>query len=92
MNNTREELSDFYDKLLFADGFDDAIIGISSGMDEPRVVYSIGKMIDILTKEHDMEPDEANEFLEFNTIFAWVGDKTPIYLHTKEELLCQNIQ
>ena len=50
------------------------------------------EMIDILTKEHNMEPDEANEFLEFNTIFAWMGDKTPIYLHTKEELLCQNIQ
>jgi len=92
MSNIREELLDFYDELLFADGFDDAIVGISSGMDEPRVVYSIGKMIDILIKEHSMEYHEANEFLEFNTIFAWVGEKTPIYLNTKEELLCQNIQ
>ena len=31
------------------------------------------------------------EFLEFNTLFAWVGEKTPIYLYTKEEILCQNI-
>ena len=92
MNNIREELSEFYDELLFADGFDDAIVGVSSGMDEPRVVYDICKMIDILIKEHSMEADEASEFLEFNTIFAWVGDKTPIYLNTKEELLCQNIQ
>tara|TARA_R110000851_G_scaffold220968_1_gene373795 strand:+ start:69 stop:347 length:279 start_codon:yes stop_codon:yes gene_type:complete len=92
MTNTSEELSEFYDELLFADGFDDAIVGVSSGMDEPRVVYDIDKMIDILIKEHSMEGQEAIEFLEFNTIFAWVGDKTPIYINTKEELLCQNIQ
>lgn len=89
-NNIRTELSDSYDELLFADGFDDAIIGVSCGMEESRVVYSIGKMIDILIKEHDMEANEADEFLQFNTIFAWVGDRTPIYLNTKEEI-CQNI-
>ena len=92
INDIRAELSDSYEDLLFADGFDDAIIGVSCGMEEPRVVYDINKMIGILTEEHSMKADEANEFLEFNTIFAWVGDKTPIYLNTKEELLCQNIQ
>ena len=81
----RERLVEQYgdEELLFADCFDDAIVGVSCGMEEPRVVYSVEKMIDTLIKEHNMEADEANEFIEFNTIFAWVGDRTPIYINTE---------
>ena len=38
----REELSESYgDDLLFADGYDGAIIGVAIGIDSGRVVYSI---------------------------------------------------
>lgn len=61
--------------LIKADGFDDAIIGVSSDI---RIVYSLEKIIEILQK--DMTEDEAVEFFYFNIESAYVGDKTPIYV------------
>lgn len=61
--------------LIKADGFDDAIIGVSSDI---RVVYSLDKIIEILQK--DMSEEEAVEFFYFNIESAYVGDKTPLYV------------
>lgn len=77
---TFDEILDEYpeDEFLKADGFDDAIIGL-----EPmtmRLVYDMSKMIDVL-KEQGMQYEEAIEYLEFNTWSAYVGEKSPIYIH-----------
>ena len=89
MSSIREELTEVYEDLLFANGFDEAIIGVESS--NHRVVYDVEKMVEILVNREGMDSCEARGFLEFNTLFAWVGEKTPIYLYTKEEILCQNI-
>lgn len=65
------------DNLLFADGFDDAIIGVTSTT-PLRVVYSQAKMIRILSK--DMTKDEAIEHLGYNVFDADVGERTPLYI------------
>ena len=62
---------------LYADGLDDAIIGIDS--QTMRVVYSRNKCIDILTAE-GMDPEDALEYLEYNTFNHWVGEYTPIWV------------
>ena len=81
----REELSDIYgDDLLFADGYDNAIIGVCVGFDSGRVVYSVQKMIEIAAKELSVDHDEASEWLEYNTFQAYVGEYTPIYLYLEE--------
>ena len=67
--------------LLFADGFDDCIIGVSYGM-VPRVVYDKDLMIYSL-QDDGMDECEAIEYLEFNTWGAWVGPRTPIYIDVK---------
>ena len=64
------------EELLFADGFDDAIIGLDT--QDLRVVYSKQKMISIL--EPQMGLDDAIEYLEYNTWCAFVGEQTPIYV------------
>jgi len=76
--SAREKILAFVpdEELLFADGFDDAIIGLDTN--NLRVVYSKQKMISIL--EPEMGLDDAIEYLEFNTWCAYVGDKTPIYM------------
>jgi hypothetical protein len=76
--SAREKILAFVpdEELLFADGFDDAIIGLDTN--NLRVVYSKQKMIEIL--EPEMGLDDAIEYLEFNTWCAYVGDKTPIYM------------
>ena len=69
--------------LLFADGFDDAIIGICPS--SFRVVYSRSKCIKILMK--DMTEEDAVEYAEYNTFNAYVGEKTPIWVDDLSEML-----
>ena len=77
----REELSEHYSTdLLFADGYDDAIIGVCVGFDSGRVAYSIPKMIEIAANDLSVDYNEAVEWLEYNTFGAYVGENTPIYM------------
>lgn len=73
------------DKTYFADGFDEAVIGLNLEKKVPRVVYSKSMMIEILSEEFEKEGYEehysdAIEYLEFNTWVAYVGQGTPLYL------------
>jgi len=63
------------DEVLVADGFDDAIIGIDSN--SMRLIYSVSKCIEILSKE--MDEEEAVEYFDFNVRGSYVGEKTPIW-------------
>ena len=72
---------DLPEDLLLADGFDDAFIGIGRRCGQPDVaVYDVSKCIHILMKDAPWTYDAAVEYLEFNSIGAWVGEKTPIWL------------
>ena len=75
-----EQLEDCGYTAQLADGFDDAIIGIGSQMGHTKtvVIYSQTKIIECLMK--DMSADDAIEYFEFNTLGAYVGDTTPIYV------------
>lgn len=64
-------------QALFADGFDDAIVGVH--LDWERVIYDKAKMIEILVNE-GMTDLDAIEYLEFNVWGAYVGTHTPIYI------------
>jgi len=65
---------------LYADGFDDAIIGIGRQFNKTIVVYDESKCLDILIKRDGMTEKEAIEFFEFNVVGAYVGEHTPIYV------------
>lgn len=75
--NIRNYLSENFPDTLIADGFDDAIIGVAH---DGRAVYDINAMLDVLIKRDHMLLSEAMEFLEFNTLNAYVGDMTPIFI------------
>ena len=79
---TRDEIVEMTgdDEMLFADGLDDAIMGVvwRCGAPNPVVCYSIEKCIENLTV--DMDRDEAEEYFWFNTAGAYVGDYTPVFL------------
>jgi hypothetical protein len=63
-----------------ADGLDDAIIGVATMIDGTRkVIYSCDKCIDIFMKD-GMTDEEATEYFEYNTLGAYVGKQTPIFL------------
>lgn len=80
-NNVLQNIFDFYpdDEFLIADGFNDAVIGIDSGLD--RLVYSSEKCVEILMERDGMSFDEAVEFFEYNVAGAYVGELTPIFVY-----------
>lgn len=63
------------DDLMFADGFDEAILDVSH--DGCSIMYSFNKAVEILCKK--MEYDDAVEFLYFNTLCV-TGKNMPIYV------------
>ena len=70
--------------LLKADGFDDAVIGVSEDFNSPpRLIYSVKKCIEILMKE--MSYEDAVEHFNFNVSGAYVGEQTPVWCHDDYE-------
>ena len=65
---------------LTADGFDDAIIGIAHRFSNVTVAYDWDKCIQILMDNSEMSYIDALEYFAFNTIGAWVGENTPIFV------------
>ncbi len=71
---------------MFADGFEDAIIGLAQQFTKlPIVVYDRRRCIEILMERDGMTHEEAEEFFSFNTEGAWVGEQTPMFLDRCED-------
>jgi len=70
--------------MLEADGLKKAFLGIGRRCGQPDIaVYSIPKVLEIL-QEDGMTHEEAVEYFEFNTLGAWVGEETPMWLQLLE--------
>lgn len=69
---------------LRADGFNQAIIG--NEYNTNRVVYSIERMLQILIDRDGMSMEEAIEFFDFNIGGAYVGEMTPVYVWTEDNI------
>ena len=66
--------------MLYADGFDDAILGGAERFHDTFVVYDLNKLLNILVERDGMTMEEAIEHYEFNIVGGWVGDRTPAYV------------
>ena len=67
--------------MLKADSFDEAIIGVGRRCGQPNiVVYDAEKCREILRKEMQLDPTDADEYFEFNVVGAWMGEDTPIFV------------
>ena len=70
------------EKLIKADGLEDAIIGVGSRINMPDVlIYSYNKCVDILMEKEGWTHEEAIEWMDYNVVGAWVGETTPIFVH-----------
>ena len=78
--------SDYSDKILLADGFDNAFIGIGeNSKGNPVAVYSVDKCLDILAEQFKDEEDavgDAIDYFEFNVRGSYVGEFTPMFVNT----------
>ena len=80
------ELERKEEQALTADGYDNAIVGLSY---DNRVVYDVDKCIAILQDRDGMRHEEAIEFFCFNTLRATDYEdptKSPIFMVSIEEM------
>lgn len=77
---TREQIAEINPEAILWDNCDDAIIGITP---EGQVVYSIEKLWDVFVAQ-GMSELEAIEWVDYNILGAYVGEYTPIHIHTNE--------
>jgi len=81
----KEQIADINPDALFADGFDGAIVGYEAN--GSCCVYDYDKCMEILMNGQPegyegMTKQEAHEYMEFNVVSAFVGDFTPLFVHT----------
>jgi hypothetical protein len=82
-----DEYADVQDiKLIVADGFDEAIVGVTEETDSiQRVVYSKATAIEILMADGQMNLTEAQEYFDFNVAGSYIHGG-PIYITKVGEL------
>tara|TARA_R100000005_G_C4861483_1_gene122643 strand:- start:27 stop:266 length:240 start_codon:yes stop_codon:yes gene_type:complete len=65
------------DKLFKINGFDQAIIGVQECI-EPKLVYDIDKIADILMQRDGMTSEDAYDYISYNFSFGLERDGYPI--------------
>lgn len=75
----RERIAEQNDQALFADGFDEAMIGMEAV--RGRAIYDYTICAKILMDRDNMTEEEAHEYMEFNVVTAFVGPMTPLFIH-----------
>jgi hypothetical protein len=84
MSDIRDELAEIDPELLLMDGFDDCILGICESFGGvPVVAYDYDKVLASL-QASGMTYEEAVEYHEFNQAGAYVGERTPVFIHRVE--------
>ena len=83
---TRDEIgayvSEHNEEALLADGLEDAFIGVAVRCGQPTLaVYDVEKCVKVLMERDGMTDEDAREFLDFNTLGAWMGEGTPLFLY-----------
>jgi hypothetical protein len=76
-----DDLAELNPDALLADGLETALVGYTVGHHHPHVaVYDIDKCVGALVERDGMAPEEADEYLSFNTLGAYVGENGPLFV------------
>jgi len=88
---SRRQIAEAYlgrigEEALFADGFDEAIIGVGNQQSRGSVVvYDWDKCVEILM-ERGATWEEAVEHMDYNVTGAWMGEQTPMFAQRVERM------
>ena len=66
--------------LMEPDYLDEALIGIS---ESGQGIYSYDALIDVITKNEHITPDEARDYIDVNILNVYVSDVQPIIMTTE---------
>jgi len=65
---------------LFAEEFDEAIIGLTRCYNTYKVLYDTEKIISLLRERTNCTRKQAHEFFLSNILNSQLGDATPVFL------------
>lgn len=78
---TREQIAEYNDGVMFAEGFDDCLLGVVERFGMPTVAaYDFERVIHKLMTRDKMARDVAEEFFHTNIVGVFVGDNTPAFV------------
>jgi len=91
IDEARELLGDEDTFTLFADGFDEAFLGLAYRNYQTLAVYSTTKALEMCEQQMEESCDgsdhdecehwsEGLEYFNVNVVAAWVGEGTPLWL------------
>lgn len=66
--------------LVTPEGFEEALVGVAQVFTTLIPIYDRAKCLEILQTRDGMTEEEADEYFEFNTQGAYIGEKTPGFL------------
>ncbi len=71
--------------VLKSPDYVDAVVGVTT---DGQVVYEWSKMVEHLVSKDGMSPEEAEEFISYNTVRAlpYMGDKHPVIMFGEDML------
>lgn len=75
-----EILEERDEETLTADGFDAAIVGITNSS-PVRVIYEYDTCVRVLMTD-GMSEEDALEHMSFNVTGSYVGEHTPVFIHS----------
>jgi len=78
-------LSEYNEEMLFADGFDDALIGVCYKFGQVDcAVYDLKKCYQILMENDKMTMEVAMDYMDYNVLGAYVDKHTPVFITISE--------
>lgn len=74
-----EAFNQAFPDTIRIDGYDDAVIGMDTN---DKLIYSYGKIADLLVSTGNLTYEEACEYIDFNIIrsLPYMGEKAPIVM------------
>ena len=90
MEMTRKKIDELLayedEPILLMDGFDAAFLGLTQRINEPKLaVYAWDKMVDVLMTRDEMTYEDAVDYISYNCLGAWVGERTPLIVMPIED-------
>jgi hypothetical protein len=85
----RDRIAEFDEELILLEPstFDSAIVGVAERAGGLcAVCYDREKCIGVLMADNGWDREDAEEFFEFNTVGAYVGEKTPIFVFSMADI------
>lgn len=74
-----EALEEMDEEILLFSEMNDALIGWTKPMNSPVLaVYDYRKLVDVVMEISECSVDEAEEYVDYNVLGAYMGPGTPI--------------